>query len=54
MTEEEGYDDTQFYLQHARRLSTPQANDAENEAEKDQLEQAFLSLNYTKQKNVND
>ena len=47
-TEEEDQEDTKFYLQQAQRLSKPQANSEQTEAEKEKLELAFLNLNIGK------
>ena len=56
VTEEEDYKDTQFYLQHSERLSKPPSKkqDEADDADKEQLEQAFLALNFKKAKDVNE
>ena len=55
VTEEEDPKDTQFYLRHSERLNNPsKSKDGADDAEKEQLEQAFLALNFKKAKDVND
>ena len=55
VTDEEDPKDTQFYLRHSERLNNPsKSKDGADDAEKEQLEQAFLALNFKKAKDVND